>query len=101
MGCCRGTGRSQRNGFQLLASEAFPLNRKHDGIIKDAVKGTQQRVIFTEVLLPLSRVTVAGKSHVVTINCSKNNLIFTLDFYIIYVILNIVKCKKKGEFNWR
>src|SRR5574344_12986 len=66
MGCCRGTGRSQRNGFQLLASEAFTLNRKHDGIIKDAVKGTQQRVVFTEVLLPLSRVTVAGKNHVVT-----------------------------------
>lgn len=31
----------------------------------------------------------------------KNYLWFSIDFNFIYVILNIIKVNRKGEFNWR
>ena len=61
----RRCGRPQGNRLKTAAAEALALNRKHNRIIEDAVERTQERVILTEILLPLRGITVAGKNHVV------------------------------------
>ncbi len=61
--CCS----PQRNRFKPPPTETLSLNCKDHCIIKDAVKGTQQKINFTKVFLPLCRVAVAGKNHVVAV----------------------------------
>ena len=56
---------SQGIRLAILSAITVTAQVENQGIIKDSVQGTEQRIVLVEVLLPLRRLLVAGKNHCV------------------------------------
>ena len=62
---CRSFTCLQSIGFQPLAPEALAVDIEHSGVIKDSVKGAEQRIFLIEVLSPQGRTSVAGEDDII------------------------------------